>query len=251
MEYGIKELAKISGLTTRTLRYYHEIDLLKPSRIGENGYRFYKTRELERLQQIMFYRKRGFELSKIREILDNPNYDVTKALKEHLLALEVQKENIDSLIQNIKLTILAMEGEYEMGDKERFEAFKEDLVKTNEAKYGKEAREKYGNEAIEASNAKLLGMNEEKWQKFSALETEIKDKLELAIKANQIPESEIGKDIVAVHKAWLMMTWKTYSVEAHKGLAKMYVCDERFKSYYDSKVEGCAEFLKKAIEHWA
>ena len=124
MEYGIKELAEITGLTTRTLRYYDEIDLLKPSRLGENGHRYYVQSELETLQQILFYRKRGFELKQIREILKDPSYDVKEALRAHLLALEEEKKNIDSLILNVKLTILSMEGTCSMSDKERFEAFK-------------------------------------------------------------------------------------------------------------------------------
>ena len=251
MEYGINELAKLTGLTTRTLRYYDEIDLLKPSRLGDNGYRFYDSKDLETLQQIMFYRKRGFELKQIKEILKDPDYDIAKALKEHLAALEEQKNNIDSLIKNIKMTLLDVEGEYEMSDKERFEVFKKDLIKENEAKYGKEAREKYGDDAVDASNAKLMGMSEEKYERFKALEEEVKIKLETAVTSAINPEDEAGKEIAAIHKEWLMMTWKTYSPEAHKGLAKMYVFDERFKSYYDEKVEGCADFLQKAIEHWA
>ena len=251
MEYGIKEVANLTGLTTRTLRYYDEIGLLKPSRVGDNGYRFYESKELELLQQIMFYRKRGFELKQIKCILDNPKFDVAKALKEHLANLEEQKSNIDSLIQNIKMTLLAMEGEYEMADKERFEAFKEDLIKENEAKYGAEIREKYGDETIDASNAKIMGMSEEKYDRFKALEEEIKAKLNEAVAAKMNPADEIGKTITQLHKEWIMMTWKTYSSEAHKGLSKMYAFDDRFKSYYDSKLEGCAEFLQKAIEHWA
>lgn len=251
MEYGINELAKLTGLTTRTLRYYDEIDLLKPSRLGDNGYRFYDSKDLETLQQIMFYRKRGFELKQIKEILNDPDYDITKALKEHLAALEEQKNNIDSLIENIKMTLLSVEGEYEMSDKERFEVFKQDLIKENETKYGKEAREKYGDDAVNASNAKIMGMSEEKYDRFKALEDEIKIKLETAVTAAMKPDDEVGNEITVIHKEWLMMTWKTYSPEAHKGLAKMYVFDERFKSYYDEKVEGCADFLQKAIEHWA
>ena len=251
MEYGINELAKLTGLTTRTLRYYDEIDLLKPSRLGDNGYRFYDSKDLETLQQIMFYRKRGFELKQIKEILNDPDYDIAKALKEHLAALEEQKNNIDSLIENIKMTLLSVEGEYKMSDKERFEVFKQDLIKENETKYGKEAREKYGDDAVDASNAKIMGMSEEKYDRFKALEDEIKIKLETAVTAAMKPDDEVGKEITVIHKEWLMMTWKTYSPEAHKGLAKMYVFDERFKSYYDEKVEGCADFLQKAIEHWA
>ncbi len=251
MEYGIKDLAKLTGLTTRTLRYYDEIDLLKPSRIGENGYRFYNSNELEKLQQIMFYRKRGFELKQIKDILYNPNYDVSKALKEHLSALELQRENIDSLIRNVKLTILALEGDYKMTDKERFEVFKEELVKENEVKYGQEIRSKYGDEAVDESNKRMLNMSKEKYDRFKALEEEIKNKLEEAVTGQMDPSSEAGKELTAMHKEWLLMTWKAYSSEAHKGLAKMYVCDDRFKSYYDSKVAGCADFLQKSIENWA
>ena len=251
MEYGIKEVANLTGLTTRTLRYYDEIDLLKPSRVGDNGYRFYESKELETLQQIMFYRKRGFELKQIKDILDNPEFDVAKALKEHLANLEEQKNNIDSLIQNIKLTLLAMEGEYKMADKDRFEALKEEIIKENEVKYGAEIREKYGDETIDASNAKILGMSEDKYDRFKALEEEIKNKLNEAVVSKMNPTDEIGKTITQLHKEWIMMTWKTYSSEAHKGLSKMYVFDDRFKAYYDDKVEGCADFLQKAIEHWA
>ena len=251
MEYGIKEVANLTGLTTRTLRYYDEIDLLKPSRVGDNGYRFYESKELETLQQIMFYRKRGFELKQIKDILDNPEFDVAKALKEHLANLEEQKNNIDSLIQNIKLTLLAMEGEYKMADKDRFEALKEEIIKENEAKYGEEIREKYGDETIDASNAKIMGMSEDKYDRFKALEEEIKDKLNEAVVTKMNPTDEIGKTITQLHKEWIMMTWKTYSSETHKGLSKMYVFDARFKAYYDDKVSGCADFLQKAIEHWA
>lgn len=251
MEYGIKEVANLTGLTTRTLRYYDEIDLLKPSRVGDNGYRFYGSKELEKLQQIMFYRKRGFELKQIKNIIDNPEFDVAKALKEHLANLEEQKNNIDSLIKNVKLTLLDLEGEYKMSDKERFEAFKEELVKENEAKYGKEIREKYGDEAVEDSYRKMLNMNEEKYDRFRALEEEILANLEKAVSGQMKPTDDIGKEITQLHKEWIMMTWKQYSSDAHRGLAMMYTCDDRFKAYYDSKVSGCADFLQKAIEHWA
>ncbi len=251
MVYSIKDLAELTGLTTRTLRHYDEIDLLKPAIVKENRYRYYGTKELELLQQIMFYRKRGFTLKQIKDIINNPDYDIKKALIQHLHALEEEKKYIDSLIINIKLTILNMEGTCSMSDKEKFEVFKDKLVKENEEKYGVEIREKYGDEAVDASNAKLMNMSKEKYDKFKALEEEIKISLEEAVKEQSAYNSELGKKITALHKEWLMMTWKTYSSAAHKGVARMYVCDERFKSYYDANIEGCAEFLEKAIEYWA
>ena len=251
MEYSITELADLTGLTTRTLRYYDEIDLLKPSRLGYNGYRYYNSKKVELLQQILFYRKRGIELKMIKDIINDPSYDVKEALKTHLHVLEEERENIDSLIKNLKLTILSMEGVFDMKDEQKFEIFKKEIVKENEEKYGVEIREKYGDEAVDASNAKLMNMSKEKYDKFKALEEEIKISLEEAVKEQSAYNSELGKKITALHKEWLMMTWKTYSSAAHKGVARMYVCDERFKSYYDANVKGCAEFLEKAIEYWA
>lgn len=251
MEYSINQLAELTGLTTRTLRYYDQIGLLKPLRTGGNGYRYYGELQLDRLQQILFYKQRGFELKQIGKILSNPDYDAESALLEHLRSLEKEKDNLEMLIQNVKNTISSLRGEYEMSDNERFEAFKKAQIEENEAKYGSEIREKYGEEEVDESYKKMFNMSEEQWERFKTLETEILEKLQQAVKAGVSPEEEIGKEITKLHKEWILMTWEKYTSEAHKGLALMYICDERFKAYYDSEVEGCAEFLQKAIEHWA
>ena len=251
MEYTINQLAELTGLTTRTLRYYDQIGLLKPMRKGNNGYRYYGELQLDRLQQIMFFKQRGFELKQIKQFLSDPDYNAEKTLEEHLRSLEKEKENLELLIQNVKSTILSLKGEYEMSDKEKFEAFKRAQIEENEAKYGSEIREKYGDEEVEASNRKMLNMTEEQYESFKSLEDEIKVLAAKAVKDGQQPEDLIGKELTQKHKEWLMFTWKQYSSDAHKGLAKMYICDERFKSYYDSETEGCAEFIQKAIEYWA
>jgi len=251
MEYSIKQLADLAGLTTRTLRYYNQIDLLKPVRVGNNGYRYYSETEVDRLQQILFYRQRGFELKQIKEILAASEFDAKEALKEHLRNLQKERDKLDLLILNVKNTISSLEGDYEMSDKEKFEAFKKAQIEENEGKYGNEIREKYGDEEVEASNRKMLDMTEEQYSKFRALEEEILEKLQAAVASGLKPEDEIGKEITGLHKEWIMMTWKEYSPDAHKGLALMYTCDERLKAYYDTKAEGGAEFIQKAIEHWA
>ena len=251
MEYSIRQLADLTGLTTRTLRYYDQINLLKPVRVGENGYRYYSEEELNKLQQILFYRQRGFELKRIKEIVSFDDFDPKAALKEHLMDLQKEKENIELLIQNVQNTILSLEGEYDMSDKEKFEAFKKAQIEENDAKYGSEIREKYGDEEIEESYKKMLDMTEEQYKKFRALEEEILEKLQKYVREGVKPEDEAGKEITELHREWIMMTWKQYTPDAHKGLALMYTCDERLKAYYDSEVTGCAEFIQKAIERWA
>lgn len=248
MEYSIRELSELAGVSARTLRYYDEIGLLKPLRTSEAGYRFYGEKEVELLQQILFYRERGLELDQIAATLYNPEFDIRSALQEHLLELEQQRRRTDRLIANIKQTIASLEGEAEMSDKERFAAFKEELVAENERKYGSEIREKYGDEAVDASNRKMLGMSEEEYQEFEQLGKEIVVRLEEAVREKKPTDGAEANEIAALHKAWLMKTWNQYSKEAHIGLGQMYVADERFRNYYDKNVAGCAEFLKGAIE---
>ena len=251
MEYGIRELSDLAGVSTRTLRYYDEIGLLKPSRTNEAGYRYYGEREVALLQQILFYRERGFELKQIQKMVYQETFDIMDALQDHLLELERQKTHVENLIMTVKQTILSMKGECRMSDKEKFQALKEQAVRENEEKYGQEIREKYGAQELEASNCRMLNMTETEWSHFQELERAIREQLEMGVQENIAPDSEEAKRIVQLHKEWLSMTWKQYTAKAHKGVAAMYVCDERFRKYYDKKTEGCAELLQKAIAFWA
>ena len=250
LKYSIRKLSELAGVSARTLRYYDEIGLLKPLEISEAGYRYYGERELALLQQILFYRERGFDLKQIRKILYQDDFDIMRALKEHLRELEEQKAHVESLIRTVEQTIRSMKGECEMSDKERFQAFKERVVKGNEERYGAEIREKYGDEELDAANRKVLDMSEEDWERFQNLGEEIKIQLKEAVLAGETPESERGKRIVLLHKEWLGKTWKQYTKEAHAAIADMDICDERFRLYYDKEVEGCAAFLEAAVRSW-
>lgn len=250
MEYSIRELSELAGVSARTLRYYDEIGLLKPSRTSDAGYRFYGEKEVELMQQILFYRERGLELEQIAQIFRNPDFDIRSALEEYLLELEQRKRETERLIQNIRQTIASMEGEYEMSDKERFEAFKKNQVEENERLYGEELRKKYGEEAVEASNRKRLGMTEEEYQRYTKLEQEILDRLTQAAQKGAASDSEEMQAVAALHKEWLLMVWSKYTEEAHAGVGKMYACDERFRAYYDRNAEGCADLLCAAIQHY-
>lgn len=250
MKYSIRELSNLAGVSARTLRYYDEIGLLKPLCVNEAGYRFYGEKEVALLQQILFYRERGFDLKRIQKILYQDNFDIIKALEEHLLELEEQREYTNSLIRTVKQTILSMKGEYEMSDKEKFEAFKQRMVKDNEEKYGEEIRQKYGDEEIDASNKKILNTSQKDWERFENLETEIKERLKEGVLSGIIPESKEAKEIVLLHKEWLGMTWKKYTKEAHKAIAATYISNKRFRMYYDKEVEGCANLLEQAVRYW-
>ena len=121
------------------------------------------------------------------------------------------------------------------------------LIEENEARYGSEIRSNYGNEVVDQANNKISSMTSEQYDAWKRLEQEILTRLEQAALDHSTPDSETGKRLVELHRQWLMYTWSSYSAAAHKGLAQMYVCDERFTAYYDGSVPGCAAFLRDAI----
>lgn len=247
MEYSINKLSKLAGVSTRTLRYYEEIELLSPKRIKSNDYRVYGQNEVDILQQILFFRELRVSLDEIKKIIKSKEYDATSALEEHLLALKEKRKQIETLIANVEKTIATSKGECEMNDKEKFEGFKQNLIAENEKKYGKEVREKFGNAVIDESNAKTMGLTKEQYEETQKLSEEINKLLKTAFEQGE-PSSESAQKVCALHKEWLQYFWNHYSKEAHLGLAQTYVDDLRFKKYYDNIAEGCAEFLHSALK---
>ena len=251
MEYNISQLSKLSGVSARTLRYYDEINLLHPLRTNEAGYRFYGDKEVNLLQQILFYRERGLSLEKIRLILYDENFDMLKALNEHLTELENRRERLSKLIDTVKDTIASVKGEFIMRDSEKFEAFKKDVVDQYEKLYGEEAREKYGDSEVDMAVNKVLSLSKEDYEKFQTLGKKVMEALKAAVISKASPESETGRSVASLHKEWLGYSWKDYTEQKHKGVVSLYVQDERFKKYYDREQNGCADFLLAAVDFWA
>ncbi|MGI6575738.1 MAG: MerR family transcriptional regulator [bacterium] len=246
MEYTIKKLSEMAGVTTRTLRYYDQIDILKPARTTAAGYRIYSHAEVDKLQQILFYRQLGVSLNRIKKIISSPSFDEIKVLKEHREKLLANREQLDLLIANINKTIAAKEGRIKMMDAEKFAGFKRKMIAENEKKYGKEARQKYGNDTVEQSNQKLMNMTQAEYQELQKLQNELMETLAAAFQTGD-PASELAQKAARLHKEWLCFYWPQYSKEAHANLAQMYVDDERFTAYYDQEQPGTAAFLRDAI----
>lgn len=246
MEYTISKLAKLANVSARTLRYYDEINLLKPARINSSGYRIYGQKEVDRLQQILFFKELDVDLDTILSIMNNPNFDKQVALENHYKQLIQKRTRLNQLIETIEKTIKHEKGEIQMSNQEKFDAFKEQLINENEEKYGDEIREKYGKDVVEQSNAKFRGMSKEDYEAMEQLGIEILELLPKAF-ATGDPASDLAQELAEKHKQWLTFSWPSYSKEAHAGLADMYVADERFKAYYDKAIEGGTEFLRDAI----
>jgi DNA-binding transcriptional MerR regulator len=246
LEYTVQKLGQLAGISARTLRYYDEIGLLKPTRINSSGYRIYGVTEINRLQQILFYRELGVNLESIKEIMTSPAFDGTQALRDHRDKLLEKRVQLDALINNVDKSIKQTERKISMTDKEKFEGFKQKLVDDNEKKYGKEIRKKYGEDTVNASNVKIKGMTEEEYAKIQKLEEQMFMNLKAAMDTGN-PAGEQAQKAADLHKQWLCFYWDQYSKEAHEGLAEMYVSDERFTAYYDKVQSGATEFLRDAI----
>jgi DNA-binding transcriptional MerR regulator len=246
MEYTVQMLGKMAGVSTRTLRYYDEIGILKPARINSSGYRIYGQKEVDRLQQILFYRELGVSLDSIKNIVTAQSFNGTLALLEHREKLLGKRKQLDQLIANVDKTIAVMEGRITMSDKEKFEGFKQKMIDHNEKKYGQEIRVKYGDEQIDQSNKKIKDMTKEQYAEVEKLAADVLSTLNEAFTTGD-PAGELAQKTADLHRRWLCCYWSSYSKKAHAGLAQMYVNDERFTAYYDKNQPGAATFLRDAI----
>ena len=156
MIYTVKQLADLAGVSRRTLHYYDEIGLLKPSEIGDNGYRYYDDDEVLRLQQILFYRELGLSLDEIGTAVSAPDFDILQALNNHRRALVQKARRLDNLIQTIDKTIDHLEGKIDMSSNEFFTGFDEETQKA----YEKEAAERWDAEEVQATS--------QRWNNYSA-----------------------------------------------------------------------------------
>ncbi|WP_239256579.1 MerR family transcriptional regulator [Listeria ilorinensis] len=249
MDYTIQKMAQLAGVTTRTLRYYDQIGLLKPARISPNGYRIYGKQEVDRLQQILLYRELELGLEKIKELLDDPSFDRKHALQNHQQKLLSKKDRLERIIELVDRSIQAEERMIIMTDQEKFDAFKEQLLDKNEAAYGKEIRDRYGDQTIEASNAQLMGLSKAKFTEQERLNETLLAVLKTALEAGDDAHSKKAQEAAKLHQAWIRFFWPSYSKEAHLGLVDMYVADERFQSYYDERSGiGAAQLLRDAVQ---
>ncbi len=164
MHYKIKEVADMAGISVRMLHHYDKIGLLKPESVSAAGYRLYSDENLDRLQQILFFKELNFTLQEIKIILDSPNFDKKEALKVHRQLLLEKKIRLEKIIQSVDKTISSMEGEFKMDKKEMFNVFNMAEIEEHQKKYSEEVKEKYGTtSAYKESNKKTSKYTKEDW----------------------------------------------------------------------------------------
>jgi DNA-binding transcriptional MerR regulator len=150
MAMKVKEVAELASISVRTLHHYDEIGLLTPDEVTSAGYRLYSDANLERLQQILFFKELDFSLKEIKDIITNPSFDPEEALNMHRLILLEKRQRLDQMIATIDKTVLHVRGEIKMTAKEQFEGFD-----FSQNPYEQEARERWGDHAVDQANHKL------------------------------------------------------------------------------------------------
>ncbi|MBB6451160.1 DNA-binding transcriptional MerR regulator [Geomicrobium halophilum] len=240
----VKEVADLVGISVRTLHHYDDIGLLTPEKTTEAGYRLYSSENLETLQQILFFRALDFPLKQIRDIVQSPSFDQEEALLMHRKMLLAKRQNLDQMIKTIDKSLQHVKGEVEMTDKEKFAGF--DFIKNNA--YEKEARERWGDEAVDQSNEAIANMSDKKQE---ALNTEINQLYrDLAAICHNPPDSPKAQSLI--HEWYrLLNEIGDYSMDAFKGLGELYVSDERFTNNIDQFGEGLAIFMREAMRIYA
>lgn len=237
----IKEFAKLTGVSVRTLHYYDEIGLLKPCAVDEqNGYRFYDENSLLRMQEILFYRELDFPLKEIIAILSSPEYDKQTALKEQKRLLTLKKERLERLIAALDS---AMKGE-----KITMTAFDNSEFEAQRELYAKEAKEKWGDTAAYRESAeKTKGYTKEKQNEVNEGMDSILAEFLQCKKSGSAPDSKEAQELVKKWQDFLTENYYNCTKEILAGLGEMYVADERFKANIDRHGDGTAEFIQEAI----
>lgn len=243
MVYTVKQLADLAGVSPRTLHYYDEIKLLHPSSHGENRYRYYDEEAMLRLQQILFYREMGLSLKEIRGVLDQPDFDVVKALKSHRETLQQRVERLQRLIGTVEKTIHHLTGGIQMQSEEIFAGFSEE----QQEEYAKQARQLWDPELVDQSMNRWKSYSKAKQQKILAEGRDIYQGIFDQMNQGQSYDSPEVQERVAQWHQNIRYFYEP-TIEVLRGLGQMYVDNPDFRATFEKFSPEFPEYLNEAIQ---
>lgn len=244
MKMKVKEVAELVGISVRTLHHYDKIELLSPTETSDSGYRLYAEEDLEKLQQILFFKELGFSLKEIKKIITSPSYDEEEALLLQRKMLEEKRKSVEKMIETLDKTLKYRKGEIHMTKEERFEGI---IFRDNP--YEQEARERWGDKLVEEANKNLDSKSQEE-QKHLAEKWEMYFR-KLAELRGRSPDAAEVQEVIKEWYDFLNENFTRYSLEAFAGLGQLYVSDERFTKNIDQYGEGLAQFMSEAMQRFA
>ncbi len=273
----VKDVSEITGVSIRTLRYYDEIGLLKPTELTEAGYRLYDNKALEKLQEIMFFRELEIPLVDIKKIMDNPNYDKEQALLAQKSLLEQKRNRLNGIIELITDVMKGVNtmsfGAFSNEEVQKIvnhtlECMSKESLDEQVQKYG--SMEKYKEHLVsgftnEQATADLLKWYGSKEKAMEAVMQSTGNAEE--IKQEQDENARIYKQIMTAketgnmdmaHSAIEMLAenYKTmFALDNARNilldLAKEYLQGEKLAEATDNQFgKGCSEYVAHAIQHY-
>jgi len=248
--YSVARLAALAGVSVRTLHLYDRIDLLKPAARSGAGYRSYGEPELLRLQQILFYKELGLSLQEIAAVLDDPDFDLVQALEGHKAALQQKQQQLNTLLATVEKTIVNLKEKRKMKHEELYEGLSREEARA----YRRQAVEQYGRHAVERAEDALRNRTAEGLAALKAEQLEIA--MQLRLLQDTDPHSDAVQELIARHYDNIRQFWGTHGdadtqAEAYKGLAGLYLNDERFLQTEGKEQPAFAAFMQKAMFYFA
>ncbi len=244
MSLTVKQLAEIAHVSVRTLHHYDRIGLLEPSARTDAGYRLYEHRDLERLQEVLFFRELGFSLADIAEVLNDPRAGRLGALERLRDGLKDRGERLTAMVESVERAIQHERTGVSMDREEMFEVFGD----FDPEEHAEEARERWGDtDAYRVSARRTARYGKREWAEIKA-EGEAVDSGLAALMDEGVPATDLrAMDLAESHRLQIDRWFYPCSPEMHVGLGEMYVADARFTAHYDKVREGLADYLRDAI----
>lgn len=247
MAYTVNKLAKLSGVSARTLHFYDEIGLLKPAYVGENNYRYYEEEQLLMLQQILFYRELGMPLSEIQGIINSDNFDKIEALQSHKKILEQGLDRSKQMIKTIDKTISHLRGKEKMKDEELYYGFDSEIQKKHEKTLVKKGI--VTQEFLDECNKKIKDWSDKEKNAYIHEGEKIMGALIEAIEKKLPPNSREVQDIMRKHYTWLEVSW-TPTKESYIGLTDLYQTPD-FRVFFDTRHPELLMFIMESMKVFA
>lgn len=247
MAWSIAEVARVCGVSARTLRHYDDIGLLRPAYVAANGYRWYEQEQLRRLQRVLLLRRLGLGLTAIAEVLDGQR-DELAALEQHERWLRQERDRVQRLADTVSRTIRALQGGEPMTASEMFEGFAE-----RQAGYEAELLDSYGDgvrEHLRTSRERTRDWTEADHDAAGRRWTELDERFAAILRRGVAPDAPEAQELVGEHYRAVADFW-TPDRASYAGLGQVYVEDARFRQRYDALAPGLAEFLRDATAIYA